>query len=162
GPRRRLAQLRSADREHLGRDSGVGARRARLRACESASMFHPITLHIINALAHRSAPQTHADPHGGVDLSRSLRFNNAHHALDTVIEGGGVLLAYDVLAYDDLRTGRLVAPVKFSLSSGRAYYLVCRTCEREGLQALDQTRDRRDGLEQRYRPVRQAQVCQCQ
>jgi LysR family glycine cleavage system transcriptional activator len=61
----------------------------------------------------------------GVDLSRGLRFNSADHALDAVIEGAGVLLAYDVLAYDDLRTGRLVAPLELTLRSGRAYHVVC-------------------------------------
>ncbi|HEY4859895.1 MAG TPA: LysR substrate-binding domain-containing protein, partial [Xanthobacteraceae bacterium] len=44
----------------------------------------------------------------GVDVSRGLRFNSADHALDAAGEGAGVLLAHDVLAYDDLRTGRLV------------------------------------------------------
>jgi LysR family glycine cleavage system transcriptional activator len=59
-----------------------------------------------------------------VDLSRGLRFNSADHALDAATEGAGVLLSHDLLAYDDLRSGRLVIPVKLSLSSGRAYHLV--------------------------------------
>ena len=61
----------------------------------------------------------------GVDVSRGLRFNSADHALDAAGEGAGVLLAHDVLAYDDLRTGRLVIPVDFALRSDRAYYFVC-------------------------------------
>jgi len=40
------------------------------------------------------------------------------------IEGAGVLLAHDLLAYDDLRTGHLIIPVALALPSGRAYYLV--------------------------------------
>jgi LysR family glycine cleavage system transcriptional activator len=40
-------------------------------------------------------------------------------------EGAGVLLSQYVLAYDDLRSGRLVIPVKFMLSTGRAYHFVC-------------------------------------
>ena len=44
------------------------------------------------------------------DVSHGLRFNSADHALDATVEGAGVLLAHDALAYDDLRTGRLVAP----------------------------------------------------
>jgi LysR family glycine cleavage system transcriptional activator len=60
-----------------------------------------------------------------VDVSRGLRFNSADHALDAAGEGAGVLLAHDVLAYDDLRTGRLVIPVDFALRSDRAYYFVC-------------------------------------
>jgi LysR family glycine cleavage system transcriptional activator len=66
-----------------------------------------------------------------VDVSRGLRFNSADHALDAAGEGAGVLLAHDVLAYDDLRTGRLVIPVEFALRSGRAYHFVCAKSRRE-------------------------------
>ncbi len=59
------------------------------------------------------------------DVSRGLRFNSADHALDATGEGAGVLLAHDLLAYDDLRTGRLVIPVRFAIASGRAYHFVC-------------------------------------
>jgi LysR family transcriptional regulator, glycine cleavage system transcriptional activator len=60
-----------------------------------------------------------------VDVSRGLRFNTTDHALDAAGEGAGVLLAHDLPAYDDLRTGRLVIPVPLSLAIGRAYYAVC-------------------------------------
>ena len=36
-----------------------------------------------------------------------------------------MLLSRDVLACDDLRTGRLVIPVEFALRSDRAYHFVC-------------------------------------
>jgi LysR family glycine cleavage system transcriptional activator len=61
----------------------------------------------------------------GIDVSRGLRFNSADHALDATVEGAGVLLAHDLLAYDELRTGRLVAPFDLKLPSGRAYFFVC-------------------------------------
>ena len=61
-----------------------------------------------------------ADP----DVSRGLRFNSADHALDAAGEGAGVLLAHSVLAYDELRTGRLVIPVDLTLDTGRAYHVV--------------------------------------
>lgn len=61
----------------------------------------------------------------GIDVSRGLRFNSADHALEATIEGAGVLLAHDLLAYDEVRTGRLVIPFELSLPSGRGYYLVC-------------------------------------
>ena len=67
---------------------------------------------------------------GNVNLSRGLRFNSPDHALDAAGEGAGVLLAHDLLAYDDLRTGRLVIPVPLALPSGRAYHLVCPKRER--------------------------------
>ena len=57
------------------------------------------------------------------DLSRGLRFDSADHALDAASEGAGMLLAHDLLAYDELRTGRLVMPVRLPLRAGRAYYL---------------------------------------
>ena len=59
------------------------------------------------------------------EVSRGLRFNSADHALDATVEGSGVLLALDVLAYDDLRTGRLVMPFDLTLRSGRCYSFVC-------------------------------------
>ncbi|HEY7247958.1 MAG TPA: transcriptional regulator GcvA [Xanthobacteraceae bacterium] len=61
----------------------------------------------------------------GVDASRGLRFNSADHALDAASEGAGVLLAHDMLAYDDLRTGRLLIAVQLALRSERAYHFVC-------------------------------------
>ena len=59
-----------------------------------------------------------------IDLKRGLRFNSSDHALDAAGEGAGVLLTHDILAYDDLRTGRLVIPVKLAVASGRTFYLV--------------------------------------
>ncbi len=61
----------------------------------------------------------------GADLGRGLRFNSSDHALDAAGEGAGVLLAHDLLAYDDLRTGRLIIPVQVALRTGRAYYFAC-------------------------------------
>jgi len=59
-----------------------------------------------------------------VDVQRGLRFNSADHALDAAAESAGVLLTHDILAYDDLRTGRLIIPVKFALPAGRTFSLV--------------------------------------
>jgi LysR family glycine cleavage system transcriptional activator len=61
---------------------------------------------------------------GKIDLGRGLHFDSPDHALNAAAEGAGVLLAPDILAYDDLRTGRLVIPVPLALPSGRAYHLV--------------------------------------
>jgi LysR family glycine cleavage system transcriptional activator len=57
-------------------------------------------------------------------LGRGLRFNSADHALDAAAEGAGVLLALDLLAYDDLRTGRLVVPVPLFLPANRTFHVV--------------------------------------
>ncbi|MBV9287190.1 MAG: transcriptional regulator GcvA [Hyphomicrobiales bacterium] len=65
------------------------------------------------------------------DVSRGLRFSSADHALDATVEGAGVLLAFDALAYDDLRTGRLVTPFDLALPSRRAYAFVCLKSRRD-------------------------------
>lgn len=67
----------------------------------------------------------------GADVSRGLRFNGSDHALDATAEGAGILLAHDVLAYDELRSGRLVMPFALSLRTGRAYHFVCPRRERD-------------------------------
>jgi LysR family transcriptional regulator, glycine cleavage system transcriptional activator len=66
-----------------------------------------------------------------VDARRGLQFNSADHALDATVEGAGVLLAIDALAYDDLRTGRLVMPFDLTLPSGRCYAFICLKRRRE-------------------------------
>jgi hypothetical protein len=66
-----------------------------------------------------------------VDASRGLRFNSADHAPDATVERAGVFLAHDALAYDDFRTGRLVAPFDLTLLSGCSYCFVCAKKERE-------------------------------
>jgi LysR family glycine cleavage system transcriptional activator len=60
-----------------------------------------------------------------IDISRGLHFNSSDHALDAAGEGAGVLLAHDLLAYDDLRTGRLIIPIALPIASGRGYHVVC-------------------------------------
>lgn len=59
-------------------------------------------------------------PHTGTNL----RFTSPDHALDAAVEGAGALLAYDIMAYDDLRTGRLVAPFGPRLTTPHAFELV--------------------------------------
>ena len=61
----------------------------------------------------------------GVDVSHGLRFNSGDHALEAASQDAGVHLAHDLLAYDDLRTGRLVIPVALRLPAGRAWHFVC-------------------------------------
>ena len=60
-----------------------------------------------------------------VDVSHGLRFDSADHALEAASQNAGVLLAHDLLAYDDLRTGRLVIPIALALPAGRTWYFVC-------------------------------------
>jgi len=67
------------------------------------------------------------------DVSRGLRFNTSDHALDATVEGAGVLLTFDALAYDDLRTGRLIMPFALTLPSGRCYAFICPKRRREAV-----------------------------
>ncbi len=61
----------------------------------------------------------------GVDLSRGLHFSSPDHALEAACEGAGVLLAQRVLAFEDLRNGRLIAPFHLELPSSRSFRVVC-------------------------------------
>lgn len=61
----------------------------------------------------------------GGDLKRGLRFSSADHALEAALEGTGLLLTHAILAYDDVKSGRLILPFRMTQPSGRAYYFVC-------------------------------------
>ena len=96
----------------------------------SPDMLKGVPLIHDDSLSGRAAVPSWADwfPAAGVkdaDVSRGLRFSSSDHALDATAEGAGVLLAFDALAYDDLRTGRLVIPFDLTLPSGRSYAFVC-------------------------------------
>ena len=88
----------------------------------------------------------------GVDVSRGLRFNSSDHALNATVEGAGVLLALDALAYDDLRTAvwsalrpdPAFAALRIRLPAGEV-----RSDEGAGLSRMAQGRDCR------ARPVEQ-------
>jgi LysR family glycine cleavage system transcriptional activator len=85
-----------------------------------------------------------------VEIARGLSFNSADHALDAASEGAGVLLVQNILAYDLLRSGRLVIPVRLALRSGRAYYLVRPKRARERPQERPQVRAFIDWLKQEF------------
>jgi len=53
-----------------------------------------------------------------------LRFTSPDHAQDAAVEGAGALLAHYAMAYDDLRTGRLVCPFGPRLHTQYHYQLV--------------------------------------
>lgn len=54
----------------------------------------------------------------------NLRFTSPDHALDAAVEGAGALLAHYVMAFDDLRTGRLVSPFGPRLRTPYSFNLV--------------------------------------
>lgn len=65
-------------------------------------------------------------PHGlGEDaLLRTTSFSDAALCLDATIAGQGVMLAWQTLAHDALRTGAVVAPFAERAESGNAYFLI--------------------------------------
>jgi LysR family glycine cleavage system transcriptional activator len=92
----------------------------------------------------------------GVDVSRGLRFNSTDHALDAASEAAGVMLAHHLPAYDDVRTGRLVIPVRLGLAAGRAYCFVCPKShdERPHVRAFRAwLRQEVDALDERHTPA---------
>jgi LysR family glycine cleavage system transcriptional activator len=81
-----------------------------------------------------------------VDVSHGLRFNSADRALEAASQNAGVVLTYDLLAYDDLRAGRLVIPIALALPAGRAWYFVCPRSGRD----RPQVEAFRDGSKRRW------------
>lgn len=60
-----------------------------------------------------------------IDASRGPRFSLSSMAVQTAVEGHGVVLGSSVLVADDLAAGRLVRPFEHSTPVNFAYYLVC-------------------------------------
>jgi LysR family glycine cleavage system transcriptional activator len=58
-----------------------------------------------------------------VDRDAGPRFSHAYLALESALAGDGVALSRRTLAAEDLRRGRLVAPLRESVSSGLTYWL---------------------------------------
>jgi LysR family glycine cleavage system transcriptional activator len=58
-------------------------------------------------------------------------FTDASLALDAAISGQGVMLAWQTLAHDALRMGRLVAPFRERARAGASYYLVTSLTRKE-------------------------------
>ncbi len=61
----------------------------------------------------------------GIDGNSGLKFENAALAYQAAIDELGVMMAQWVFVEDDLRTGRLVAPLALRVHTTRAYFLAC-------------------------------------
>ncbi len=62
----------------------------------------------------------------GVDEAKGLRFSNTYLSLEAATSGRGVVLAHEILAYDDLKSGRMVRPFKQSIDSYPIqYWFLC-------------------------------------
>jgi len=59
----------------------------------------------------------------GLDVTRGPRFEHYYFLLEAAVNGLGVALVPEPLAAEDLKLGRLVAPLGF-IPSGRAYHLL--------------------------------------
>jgi len=60
----------------------------------------------------------------GIDHERGLKFNHISLAIDSAIDGQGVLLAIEALARKDIEEGRLCVPFKSSLPLDMSYYAI--------------------------------------
>jgi len=60
-----------------------------------------------------------------IDTRPGPRFTYTHMSLQAAVSGLGVALGTDVLADEDLATGRLVRPFPHGVKSHHAYWLVC-------------------------------------
>ena len=59
------------------------------------------------------------------DVTSGPRFSQADHAIDAALSGGGVVLARASLAYQDIKAGRLVAPLRLGISSEARFRFIC-------------------------------------
>lgn len=73
------------------------------------------------------------EPFGLTDaiLSAGDTFTDASLCLDAAISGQGVMLAWQTLAVDALRTGLLVAPFSHRVASGYGYYMITSASRKE-------------------------------
>lgn len=60
-----------------------------------------------------------------VNAERGPRFTDVHLAVQTAIDGHGVVLASEVLVADDLAAGRLARPFETLAATEFGYYIVC-------------------------------------
>lgn len=56
---------------------------------------------------------------------RGIRFNSADHAIDAAEEGAGILLATELITYDEQKKGQLVKVFEHAMPTSRAMYFVC-------------------------------------
>jgi LysR family glycine cleavage system transcriptional activator len=59
-----------------------------------------------------------------IPMKRGLHFNQVSMALQSAIDGQGIVLSLDALAVDDIEAGRLVVPFSFRLPLGSSYYVI--------------------------------------
>ncbi len=60
----------------------------------------------------------------GIDHERGLKFNQISLAIDSAIDGQGVLLSIEALARKDIKEGRLCVPFDISLPLEMSYYAI--------------------------------------
>jgi len=60
----------------------------------------------------------------GIDSERGLKFNHISLAIDSAIDGQGVLLAIEALARKDINEGRLCIPFDISYPLDMSYYAI--------------------------------------
>jgi len=89
-------------------------------------LIHHTLLH--DNTAYRGRPQWRdwlkQEKIKGIDHKRGLKFNHNSLALDSAIDGQGVLLGIEALARKDIKEGRLCVPFDISLPLEMSYYAI--------------------------------------
>lgn len=74
---------------------------------------------------------------GEADMGHGYTFTDASLCLDAAIAGQGVMLAWQTLAHDALRSGQVVAPFRERAQTGYGYWLVTSAQRREARKVKD-------------------------
>lgn len=63
--------------------------------------------------------------YSNVDITKGTRFSNADHAIETAIDGAGIVMGRLGFSSRDIQAGRLIAPFKQMIPAHRAFHFVC-------------------------------------
>lgn len=68
---------------------------------------------------------TRAVGFSNLDITKGTRFSNADHAIETTIDGAGVVMGRLGFSSRDIQAGRLIAPFKQMIPANKGFYFVC-------------------------------------
>lgn len=60
-----------------------------------------------------------------LDINKGTRFSNADHAIETAIDGAGIVMGRLGFSSRDIQAGRLIAPFKQMIPANKAFHFVC-------------------------------------
>jgi len=87
-------------------------------------LLHDDSLKIIHGI-DLWADWTKAVGYSKVDITKGTRFSNADHAIETAIDGAGIVMGRLGFSSRDIQAGRLIAPFKYMIPANRSFHFVC-------------------------------------